>query len=108
MDNESFANDAAYGNSKDLAKGNISDKILKDRAYEVALNPKYDEYQRGLASMMYKFFDKKIRSRNTSKKRANLNEVLSQELYKPVIKNSKAVKHLLCVMFPKNMHGLGP
>ena len=80
---------------------------MKDRAYEVALNPKYDEHQRGLASMMYKFFDKKIRSRNTSKKRANLNEVLSQELYKPVIKNSKADKYLLCVMFPKNMHGLG-
>ena len=61
MDNESFANDAVYDNSKDLAKGNISDKILKDRVYEIALNPKYNEYQRGLPSMMYKFFDKKIR-----------------------------------------------
>ena len=43
----------------DLAKRTISDKILKDRAYETAINPKYDGYKRGLAIMVYKFLDKK-------------------------------------------------
>ena len=51
-----FAHDAAYSNSKDLAKRTISDKILKDRSYETARNHNYDGYQRELASMVYKFF----------------------------------------------------
>ena len=44
-----FAHDAAYANSKYLAKKTVSVKILKDRANEIALNPKHDWYQRGLA-----------------------------------------------------------
>ena len=48
-----FAHDAAYSESRHLAKGIISDKILKDRAYEITINLKYDGCQRGLASMMY-------------------------------------------------------
>ena len=48
-----------YGKSKDLAKRTQSDKVLRDKAFEVASDPKYDGYQRGLASMVYKFFDKK-------------------------------------------------
>ena len=54
-----FARDEAYSDSKDLAKRTISDKILKDRAYEIARNRGYGGYQRSLASMVYKFFDKK-------------------------------------------------
>ena len=54
-----FQDDLAYGKSKDLAKRTQSDERLRDRAFEIASNPKYDEYQRGLASMIYKFFDKK-------------------------------------------------
>ena len=54
-----FQDDMAYGKSKDLAKRTQSDERLRDRAFEIASNPKYDEYQRGLASMIYKFFDKK-------------------------------------------------
>ena len=42
-----------------MAKGTISDKILKDRAFEIAINCGYDEYQRAVASMVYIFFDKK-------------------------------------------------
>ena len=42
--------------SKDLLRRTVSDKSLKDRAYEIARNCKYDEYQRALASMAYKFF----------------------------------------------------
>ena len=54
-----FAHDAAYSDSKDLAKRTISDKILKDRVYEIAINPKYDGHQRRLASTVHTFFVKK-------------------------------------------------
>ena len=56
LDKTCFAHDAAYSDSKDLAKITISDKILKDRAYEIAKNCNYDGYQRASASMVYKFF----------------------------------------------------
>ena len=49
----------AYGDFKDLEKRIQSDKVLKGKAFEIASNTKYDGYQRGLASMIYKFFDKK-------------------------------------------------
>ena len=49
----------AYGKSKDLARITKSDKVLRDKAFEIASDPKYDGYQRGLASMVYKFSDKK-------------------------------------------------
>ena len=50
--------DIAYGHFKDLARRTASDKILRNKAINIAKNPKYDEYQRGLASMVYNFFDK--------------------------------------------------
>ena len=56
---------------------------MKDRAYKIARNPKYDGYQKGLESMVYKFFDKKTRSE------VSVNDELAQELNKVVIKNSK-------------------
>ena len=49
----------AYGDFKDLTIRTASDKVLRDKAFNVANNPKYDGYQRGLASMVNKFFDKK-------------------------------------------------
>ena len=58
LDKACFPHDAAYFESKDLTKITISEKILKDRAYEIARNWGYDGYQRALASMIYKFFDK--------------------------------------------------
>ena len=48
----------AYGDFKDLKRRTASDKILRDKAFNIAKNLKYDGYQRGLASMVYKFFDK--------------------------------------------------
>ena len=48
----------------------VSGKVLKDRAYEIALNPEYDGYQRGLTSMVYKFFDKKKKIRSECKRSA--------------------------------------
>ena len=59
LDNACFQHDIAYGDFKDLKRRTQSDKVLKDKAFAIASNPKYDGYQRGLASMVYKFFDKK-------------------------------------------------
>ena len=49
----------AYGDFEDLARRTASDKILHDKAFNIAKNPKYDGYQSGLTSMVYKFFDKR-------------------------------------------------
>ena len=49
----------AYGDFKDLNRSTVADKVLRDKAFNIAKNPKYDEYKRGLAPMVYKFFDKK-------------------------------------------------
>ena len=49
----------AYGDFKDIKLRAASDKILRDKAFNIAKNPKHDGYQRGLASMFYKLFDKK-------------------------------------------------
>ena len=54
-----FQHDMAYGDFKDLKRRTKSDKVLKDKVFAIAKSPKYDGYQRGLASMVYKFFDKK-------------------------------------------------
>ena len=48
----------AYGDFKDLARRTASDKVLRDKAFNIAKNPKYDGYQRGLASMVYTFLIK--------------------------------------------------
>ena len=64
LDKACFQHDMAYGESKDLAKRTQSDKVLRDKAFKIASDPKYDGYQRGLASMVYKFFDKKSASLN--------------------------------------------
>ena len=81
-----FAHDAAYSDSKDLAKKATWDKILTDRAYEIARNHKYHGYQRALASMIYKIFDEKTGSE------VSVNEELAEELHKPVIKKIKRRK----------------
>ena len=60
LDKACFQHDMAYGKSKDLVKRTQSDKVLRNKAFKIASNPKYHGYQRGLASMVYKFFDKKF------------------------------------------------
>ena len=57
LDKACFQHDMAYGNFKDLARRTASDKVLRNKAFNIAKNPKYDRYQRGLASMVYNFFD---------------------------------------------------
>ena len=53
----------AYGRYKDLTKRTQSDKVLKNKTFEIASNPNYDGYQRGLGSTVFKFYDKKSRGR---------------------------------------------
>ena len=71
-----FAHDAAYSDSEDLAKRTISDKIVKEKASEIARNRKYYGYQTLLASMVYRCFDKKTGSG------VSVNEQLAEELHK--------------------------
>ena len=59
LDKACFQHDSAYADHKDLINRTEADKVLKDKAYNIASNLKYDGYQRGLSSMVYKFFDKK-------------------------------------------------
>ena len=67
----------AYGNTKDLVKRTQSDKVLKNKAFKISSDPKYDGYKRGLASMVYKFFDKKLTS---LKKSASLNKFSGSDI----------------------------
>ena len=55
LDKACFTHDAAYSDSKDLTKRTAVDTFLRDKAFNIAKDPKYDGYQRGLASMVYKF-----------------------------------------------------
>ena len=75
----------AYGDFKDLAKRTASDKFLRDKAFNIAKNPKYDGYQRGLASMVYKFFDRKSKDGGVNIPLMS-NEELAEELHKPIIR----------------------
>ena len=74
LDKACFQHDMAYGKSKDLIKRTQSDKVLKYKAFKIASNPKCDSYQRGLASMVYKFFDKKSTLLDKSKGSGIINE----------------------------------
>ena len=60
LDKACFQHDMAYGKSKDLAKRTQSDKVLRDKTFKIASDPKYDGYQRGLAAMVYKFLIKNV------------------------------------------------
>ena len=59
LDKSCFRHDIAYGKYKDLIKRIESDKVLRDKAFKIASNTKYDGYEKGLASMACKIFDKK-------------------------------------------------
>ena len=59
LDKACFQHNMAYGDFKDLAKRTAADKALRDKAFNIAKDPKYDGYQRGLPSMVYKFFIKR-------------------------------------------------
>ena len=65
----------AYDKSKHLTKITQSDKVLRDKAFKMAKDPKYDGYQRGLASMVYRFFDTK-----SSEMMLTLNQIINSQM----------------------------
>ena len=86
LDKACFQDDMAYGKWKDLAKRTQSDKVLRNKVFKIAGDPKYDGYKRVLVSMVYKFFDK------TSSGSGISNEPdyqLAEELHKPIFRKLK-------------------
>ena len=75
--------------SKDLAERNRSGKRLRDKAFKIASDPKYDGYQRGLASMVYNFFDKKSSGSGVA---TEPNYQLANELHRQIIRKFKRQK----------------
>ena len=73
-----------------MPRRTASKKLLRDKAFNIAKPPKYDGYQRGLASMIYKFFDKKIAGGAVQNKNIS-NEQLAEELHKLIIRKFKKV-----------------
>ena len=90
LDKACFQHDMAYGDFKVL-KRTQSDKVLKEEAFKIASNPKYDGYQRGLASMVYKFFDKKSKGSGI-KNEIKENQQLVNELLKTIIRKFRKKK----------------
>ena len=91
-DKACFQHDTTYSKSNDLVKRTQSNKVLRDKAFRTVSDPKYDGYQRALASMVYKFFDKKSASLNESSGSGIDNEPnyqLANELHKPIITKFK-------------------
>ena len=78
-----------YGYFKDLVRGTASEKVLRDKAFNIAKNPKYYGYQRWLASIVYKFFDKKSSGSLIANDNNKQNMQLAKELHKPIIRNFK-------------------
>ena len=79
----------AYGDFKDLARRTASDKVLRDKAFNIDKNAKYDGYQRGLASMVYQLFDKKSAGSGLNTLANNeikQNHQLAEELHQQIIK----------------------
>ena len=117
LDKACFQHDSAYADHKDLINRTKSDKVLRDKEYNIASNPEYEGYQRGLASMVYKFFDKK--SMGSGMARSSLKRVakdtaepsylersssiLADELHKLVIK--KFNKRKVYSQFKDNVWG---
>ena len=98
LDKACFQHDMAYGDFKDLKKRAAADKDLRDQLFHIAKDPKNDEYQKGLASMVYKFFDKKIKgSRLTLANKSAIKYIpqnghIPEELHKPAIRKLKKRK----------------
>ena len=90
----------AYGKIKDLVKRTQSDKVLTDKSFTIASNPNYDGYQRGLASMVYKFFDRKSKGSGIVNEP---NHQLANELYKQIIRKFK--KRKVYLFFRDNIWG---
>ena len=100
LDKACFQHNSAYADHKDLINRT---EVFRDKAYDIAINPKYDGYQRGLASMVYKFFDKKSTDRGF-KKLKNSSSILADERHKPIIR--KFDKRKVYWQFKDNIWGV--
>ena len=99
LDKACFQHGMAYGDFKDLIRRTASDKILRYKAFSIAKNPKYNGYERGRTSMVYKCFDKKTSggvatlAKKSAVENENIsNKELAEELYKPIIRKFKKRK----------------
>ena len=101
LDKACFQHDIAYGDFKDLKRRTFSIKILRDKAFNITKNPKYYGCQKGLASMIYKFFDKKSEGSGIVNNKDNI--PLADELRKPII--SKFEKRKVYSLFRDNIWG---
>ena len=88
LDKACFQHDMAYGDFKDLKRRTASDKVLRNKTFNIAKNHKCDGYQRGLASMVYNFFDKKSKGGGVNVP-LEFDEQLAKELHKPIIRYLK-------------------
>ena len=120
LDKSCFRHDSAYADHKDLINRTEADKVLRDKAYDIASNSEYDGYQRGLASIVYKFFDSKVASpdkkstactgsgfkKPTAKPSAlaRNSSILADELHKPIIR--KFNKRKVYSQFKDNIWGV--
>ena len=97
LDKACFQHDMAYNKFKDLEKRTQSDIVLKNKALKIASNPKYNSYERGLASMVYKSFDNKSKGAGLKENQGNFlqNSQLADELHKPIIGKFKKEKFSL-------------
>ena len=100
LDKACFQHDSAYADNKDLINRTKADKVLRDKAYDIASNPEYDGYQRRLVSMVYNFFDKKSIGSGMAEP-SSLK--LADELHKPVIR--KFNKRKVYSQFTDNIWG---
>ena len=101
LDKTCFQHDMADGKAKDLVRRTQSDKVLRDKAFNIASDPKYDGYQRGLASMVYKFFVKKSSGCGITNES---NYQLADKLPKPIIRKFK--KRIVYSSFRDNIWGV--
>ena len=120
LDKACFQHDSAYAVHEDLINRTEADQVLRDKAYDIASNPKYDSYQRGLASMVYKFFDKKSTAEPSALARSSLERtgsgfkklkntahnfsILANERHKPIIR--KFNKRKVYSQFKDNIWGV--
>ena len=94
LDKASFQNDMAYGDFKDFKTRTATANVLRGKAFNIAKNLKYDGYQRGLASMVYKIVDKKTKGSGATleNKSISQNEQLAEELHKRIIRKFKKIE----------------
>ena len=101
LDKACFQHDMAFGKSKDLVRRTQLDKVLRDKAFKIASDPKYDGYQRRLASMVYRLFDKKSCGSGIINKSKYQ---IENELHKPIIR--KIRKRKVYSLFRGNIWGV--